>query len=444
MVNAMNIAAIRSDWVGRVVDGRFALLEWLGGSDRSGAFVTELQDDRTQKAVIKLIAVDAAHAESQTAGWAVAASLIHPHLMRPIHSGQDQIDDVALHYFVTEYAEEVLSQILLERPLTPAEAREMLDPVLDALDFLHGKGFVHGHVKPSNILVVVGELKLSGDCIHVAGEPWEHAQAPGVYDAPECDDGPITAAADMWSLGMTLVEVLTQHLPVWDRVASRDPVLPGSIPQPFANIAQECLRRDATRRCSIREIRTRLNPVELIPKSASEPSKAAPAKSLASMIIGAVLVVIVVIAIVEWRTHRVEPSTSNESQRTAAESAASPPQTSTAATQPEARQAAKSGTVKGEVAERLMPEVLPSASASITGKVSVRIRVAVDASGGVSNATFDRHGPSNYFAKVAMQAAQQWKFKPAQVDGQAASSAWLLDFQFRRSGTEVAAEESTP
>jgi TonB family protein len=441
MVNAMNIAAIRSDWVGRVVDGRFTLLDWLGGSDRSGDFVTELPDDRTHKTVIKLIAVDA-DAEAQIAGWAAAAGLSHPHLMRPIHTGQGQIDGVAVNYVVTEYAEEVLSQILLERPLTPTEAREMLDPVLDALDFLHGKGFVHGHVKPSNILVVDGQLKLSGDCIHVAGEPWKHASA-GVYDAPECDGGPIAAAADMWSLGMTLAEVLTQQLPVWDRAANEDPVLPESIPQPFANIAQECLRRDAARRCSIRESRARLKPVELIPKSASETSKAAPAKSLASMILAAVLVVIVVIAIAEWRSHRVAPSTPSGSQQPAPASAAPTPQTSTAATQPEARQAAKGGTGKGEVAERVMPEVLPSASASITGKISVKIRVAVDASGEVSNATFDRHGPSNYFAKVAMQAAQQWKFKPAQVNGQAASSAWVLDFQFRRSGTEVAAEELT-
>ncbi len=72
-----------------------------------------------------------------------------------------------------EYAEEDLSQILPERPLTPGEAREMLDPVLDALSYLHEKGFVHGHFKPSNIMVVDDQVKLSCDNLEVAGRAWQ-------------------------------------------------------------------------------------------------------------------------------------------------------------------------------------------------------------------------------------------------------------------------------
>ena len=29
----------------------------------------------------------------------------------------------------------------------------MLGPLIDALSYLHGEGFVHGHLKPNNILV---------------------------------------------------------------------------------------------------------------------------------------------------------------------------------------------------------------------------------------------------------------------------------------------------
>ena len=68
-----------------------------------------------------------------------------------------------LVYSVTEFAEEVLSEIIPERPLSPRETQEMLSPVLDALIYLHGKGFVHGHLKPSNIMVVGNQLKISGD-----------------------------------------------------------------------------------------------------------------------------------------------------------------------------------------------------------------------------------------------------------------------------------------
>ena len=39
-----------------------------------------------------------------------------------------------------------------------------------------------------------------------------------------------------------------------------------------------------------------------------------------------------------------------------------------------------------------------------------------------------------------MEAAQQWKFAPPQVNGQAAPSAWILHFGFKRSGTEIDSE----
>jgi TonB family protein len=91
-----------------------------------------------------------------------------------------------------------------------------------------------------------------------------------------------------------------------------------------------------------------------------------------------------------------------------------------------------------------MPDLLPAAVRSIQGKVNVRIRVEVDASGAVSNASFDSAGPSKYFAKMALQAAQQWKFKPAQMDGRAVPSVWILHFLFTQDGADVTPTESTP
>jgi hypothetical protein len=55
---------------------------------------------------------------------------------------------------VMKYAEENLSQILPHWPLTPAEGREMLEPVLDVLVYVHGQGFVHGHIFAPTMLPV--------------------------------------------------------------------------------------------------------------------------------------------------------------------------------------------------------------------------------------------------------------------------------------------------
>ena len=54
-----------------------------------------------------------------------------------------------------------------------------------------------------------------------------------------------------------------------------------------------------------------------------------------------------------------------------------------------------------------MPDVSTKALASIHGKFVVRVRVTVDAAGNVSDAAFDSEGPSQYFAKAALEAARQ-------------------------------------
>jgi TonB family protein len=102
------------------------------------------------------------------------------------------------------------------------------------------------------------------------------------------------------------------------------------------------------------------------------------------------------------------------------------------------------GTVHGKVSRQVVPNVPPIARDTITGKVKVNVRVSVDASGKVSEAKLVAHGESKYFARLALEAARQWIFTPAQVDGQAVASEWTLRFQFGRAGTQVFPTEVRP
>ena len=212
----MSTALITGDWVGRVVDGRFALLEWLGGSLTGGVFRTELQQAIPKKAAIKLIPAEGAEADAYLAAWSKTALLSHPHLMKVFRSGRYQFGTIGMVYVVTEYADEVLSQIIPERPLSTSETREMLDPVLDALIYLHEKGMVHGHVKPANVMVVEDHLKLASDSLRATGGAWHRMVQKSIYDAPEGFDDTVAAAADVWSVGATMVERSTSP-PVWSR-----------------------------------------------------------------------------------------------------------------------------------------------------------------------------------------------------------------------------------
>ena len=426
--------AMRSDWTGRVVDGRFTLIQWLGGSELGAVFLTEVPGEGSRKAAIKLIPADAADAEARMAGWAAASTLSHPHLMRIFHSGRCQIGAARQFYVVTEYADEILSQILLERPLTPAEAAEMLDPLLDALSYLHGKGYVHGRLQPSEIMAVDDQLKLSCDNLQRAGEPGKLLLAPDVHLAPEAASGKISPAADLWSLGVILVEALTQHPPVWERAAHGEPIVPQSIPQPFAGIARECLRIAPERRCTIGGVKARLEAAR-----AGKTGRSALAKLRVPAIVAMALVLLAAVAVLLLRSHPVEQSPPAAEEQPAPAMTALPPSSPVPATQ-----SSKAAMVKGDVAERVMPDVPQKVSATIHGKVQVSIRVTVDPGGNVSNAAVDSPGPSKYFAKLALQAAQQWRFKPAQVNGQPVSSEWVLRFEFGHTATEVTPIEVTP
>ena len=463
MIATMNAAAMGSDWVGRLVDGRFTLLQWLGGSARSGVFLTELSGYPPRKAALKLFPVDAADAEARVAGWALARNLAHPHLMRLFDTGHCQIDGASLLYTVTEYADEVLAGILPERALTADEAREMLGPVLDALSYLHGKGLVHGHLKPSNILVVDNELKLSTDGLFAAGRIDYASTASSVYDAPELATGTISPAADLWSLGVTLVESFTQHPPLRRSPAQPELVVPESIPEPLAGIARACVEIDPARRCTLAGVQARLAPAQPVAAAPSKPQpvaemaagtrNATPARWRGPVLIVALLVLAALVTVVQMRSRKAQPSAPAASQQPSSPAtaplseqtvAAAPPQTSVPQASAPRADAAKGATQKGAVADRVLPNVLPSAMTSIRGTVVVVTGVNVDQEGNVADATLESAGPSKYFAKVALEAAHQWKFKPARVNGQATASAWTLRFEFRQTGTEVTPVEVAP
>ena len=445
----MNTAAISIDWVGRVIDGRFSLLQWLGGAGGAGVFLTELSGQGSQKAVIKLIPADAVDAESHIAGWDLTKTLSHPHLMRLFHTGRYRIDTVEVVYTVTEFAEEDLSQILPERALTPTEVEEMLDPILDTLSFLHKKHFVHGHLKPSNIMVVDNQLKLSGESLEVEGDPCKPFRTLGAYDAPETATEPISPKADVWALGVILVEALTQRTPVWNRSRDKEPVVPESVPEPFAGIARECLRSDPARRSTLSQVKARLEPAQPLPEPpqdisalpvpANKTARTEPTRLRRLTLIAAVLVLVAVIAVLFLRSHHSESSAPSGKQSPVTKIPETPAQSPISGSQ-----ISTGAAVKGIVAERVLPDVPRGAISTIRGTVKVAIRVTADPSGNVSNAAFESPGPSKYFAKLALEAARNWKFKSARVDGHAVSSVWNLQFQFKRTGVEVTPIETSP
>src|SRR5262249_32543584 len=97
----------------------------------------------------------------------------------------------------------------------------------------------------------------------------------------------------------------------------------------------------------------------------------------------------------------------------------------------------------GEVLRQVLPNVSKNALKTIHGRIKVRVWVGVDAAGSVENAKLITSGPSKYFARLATEAAQQWKFTPPKHNGQAIASGWTILFEYTRSGITQQANQSS-
>ena len=102
----MSNPGVWKTWEGRVVDGKFPLRQWLGGSDHSAVFLTERPGQPSPKLAIKLVAAEATEADRQISRWRAASQLSHPNLIRIFDAARSRLDNMAHLNLVMESAEQ--------------------------------------------------------------------------------------------------------------------------------------------------------------------------------------------------------------------------------------------------------------------------------------------------------------------------------------------------
>ena len=422
------------EWERRIVNGVYPLRRYLGRSNHSVVFLTECKAQDVAQAAIKILPANPALAEAQLAYWRRAATLSHPHLIRLLDSGRCQLGGHNFLFVVMDHAEQNLAQILPGRPLTSDEVRDLLPATLDALAYLHGKNLVQGGLKPSNFLVVDDLLKLASDTIRPAGERTPSTAKPSLYDPPEAKNGRMSTAGDLWGLGITLIEALTQTPPAWSRERSESVSLPANLAVEFVDTVQRCLNRDPGQRPAIPELVAQFTQAPPAPPaSAASPVMHEPlVRTLTTQIspkIRFLVTVITVSLVTLWAVwtgvHLFQTHASV--QQSASITPESPP-----ADSPPAAVENPKAAIAAPVLHQEIPDLSRNARDSIRGVVKVGVRVIVDRSGNVVAATLDDRDASKYFARAATDAARKWKF--AQGPDQA-SRVWLLHFEFTRAGT---------
>ncbi len=233
---------------GRILEGGYEIQELLEADGPRAAFKIRVLGAHGTNAYVDLFQVNATAAQEQMDAWTAAKELKHANLNTPLSFGWTQLDGADLIYVVLSRADELLSGVLRERALNSKETGDLLKSLVAGLQYLHGHGFVHGCVSPEQVLAMGESIKLSTVCIRRINTTPNVELTRARYVAPE-NSVNVTPAADIWCLGATLFETLTQRMcgPNFVQDAAQLPV-------PFATVVGRCLDPDPQTRCKLADV----------------------------------------------------------------------------------------------------------------------------------------------------------------------------------------------
>jgi len=259
-------------WIGRSLSGRYLIESLLGQGGMSAVY--KATDPNLKRVVaIKLIhshlSSDAQFITRFEEEAAAVASLRHPNIVQVYDFNSDQ----GVHYMVLEFVPGETLQSRLQRlnsqqrNLPIEDALKFTLNICDALGYAHQRGIIHRDIKPANIMLDVngqailmdfGIVKIMGNTSHTAtGAVLGTASyiSPELIRSEQADP-----RSDIYSLGITLYEMLSGQLPFKADSAMtlmmmhlNDPVpdprsLRADLPPALVNILLKTLEKDRTKR----------------------------------------------------------------------------------------------------------------------------------------------------------------------------------------------------
>jgi hypothetical protein len=249
--------------------GHYELLEEVGRGGMGVVF--RARDTRLDRVVaVKMIRsgalaepaeVDRFHREARA-----AARIQHPHIVAVYELG----DHGGQFFLSMALARGGSLDRHRDRFREPRAAAGLMEKVARAVGAAHERGIVHRDLKPSNVLLGEDDEPLVSDFglakfLYDDAELTQPGQRVGTpaYMAPEqaaAGAGPISPAADVWSLGVLLYELLTGRRPflgsdpgeLTSSIRTADPVPPRrlcrAVDRGLEAIILCCLEKDPARR----------------------------------------------------------------------------------------------------------------------------------------------------------------------------------------------------
>jgi serine/threonine-protein kinase len=248
---------------GTVVDGRYRIVTRLGSGGMADVYCAE-DSQLGRQIALKILygrfAEDDEFVERFRREASHAAGLQHQNVVAVYDRGEwDSTSYIAMEFVDGRTLKQIIQA---EGPLAPLRAIELISQVLRAARFAHRRGVIHRDLKPHNVIVDADDrAKVTDFGIARAGAS-DMTQTGSImgtaqYLSPEQAQGhPVSAASDIYSVGIVLYEMLTGKVPfdgdspvtIALKQVNEPPVAPAAlnpaVPAPLQDVVLRALAKD--------------------------------------------------------------------------------------------------------------------------------------------------------------------------------------------------------
>jgi serine/threonine protein kinase len=275
-----------SDLIGKEINGRYRIIERLGGGGTGEVYKAENVLLQSLVAV-KLLkgspdqVIDSSSSARLEQEARAAADLFHPNIISVTDIGflPDSSPYIVMDYFEGKSLADVIAN---DGPLGIEQCIAVFIQIADGLVHAHEKGILHRDIKPSNIMVADLQTQPQARLIDFGGSQSmnlvSRSSSTDVVGSPfymspeQCQGLKLDQRSDVFSLGCTIFEVLTGKPPflgdnvmstIYKRTIENAPTLSetggGPYPGELESLVKRCLQRKPEQRyASVQQIRTEL------------------------------------------------------------------------------------------------------------------------------------------------------------------------------------------